>query len=362
MKAVQSVLAVLLLAVLAGMTATTVQARHEENGRKAAELEVEANGWKVAYADELTEQELERGEVAPGVFIYAKRDGRGMDALHEWADSLVRQAAALQPRRTVADFDLSAQAQARRLTVRIIRELLGGRASGDELLEIGALELKAGVMEYMEYREQEARQKPWSQYQDEEVRVAERIFVPYVGIRTKHEESFRRWRKDRNERQDQDRRQEKDYDEWPDSKWERADQSADEGWKPRQEPPVIQQQILPVAPPEFSQQQRRVEQQQHYPAHPNEIFKALSLTNTARRIGKKRWEWTAYIDGPKRFLRRIKAVTYYLHPSFTPSVQQGDASKKGHPLTAIGWGVFRLRAEVVLDNGSKRIYEHKLQF
>ena len=89
---------------------------------------------------------------------------------------------------------------------------------------------------------------------------------------------------------------------------------------------------------------------------------AFSLKNTSRSIGGGRWQWTAYIDGPKHFLRRISAVTYYLHPTFKRSTQLGDSSKLGHPLTATGWGVFTLRAEVALDDGTRRIYEHTLRF
>ncbi|MCI5143977.1 MAG: hypothetical protein D3923_00280 [Candidatus Electrothrix sp. AR3] len=55
-------------------------------------------------------------------------------------------------------------------------------------------------------------------------------------------------------------------------------------------------------------------------------------------------------------------MTYFLHPSFKPNIYQGNASLPGHPFTATGWGVFELKAEVVLHDGSRRTYRHMLHF
>jgi hypothetical protein len=120
-------------------------------------------------------------------------------------------------------------------------------------------------------------------------------------------------------------------------------------------PPVMQspQQLMPDSP----EQSRLLP-----PPSSAAVLNALSLTNTARPLSGGRWEWTARIDGPAPYLRRIRSVTYLLHPTFKPSVQQGDSSQPGHPLTAIGWGVFELTADVVLNDGTRRAYRHMLRF
>jgi hypothetical protein len=333
MKAAKPVLAV--LALLFVMTAATaVMARSENSRRNGAEEGVETGGWLVAYSDELTGQEALQGLVAPGVSLYAERGGRGMDAVHDWADSLVRQAAALLPRRTARELDRREQFQARRFTVRTIRELLRSQLAGEELMDLGALELKAGLMEYRDRRSRRDRDRD-DRWQGR--RKSEQIFVPYVGIRAKVEQPSRRWDRDSRD----DRRQDRD-----ERRGSRGDQ--DDRWQ--QEPQAL---LIQQAPPPQDKFKR---------AGAAEVFSALSLTNTARPLDRKRWEWTAYIDGPPAFLRRISSVIYYLHPSFKPAVQQGDSAKLGHPLTANGWGVFQLKAEVTLDDGHKQLYEHTLQF
>ncbi len=334
MKAAKTALAALVLLLLAMTAATAVMARSEDSRRNAAEEGVETGGWQVAYSNEMTEQEAEEGMVAPGVSLFVRRGGGNMDAVHDWADSLVRQAAAKLPRRAARELDRREQFQARKFTVRVIRDMLHNQIAVEELMDLGTLELKAGLIEYRDRSRRRDRDRDgrW-----EERRRSERILVPYVGIRTKGEPPPRRWDRDSRD----DRRQ--GGDEQSGGRWEQDDR-----WQQEPEAPVTQQ-----GPPP---------QDKFKKAGAAEVFNALSLTNTARQLDKKRWEWTAYIDGPPSFLRRISSVIYYLHPSFKPAVQQGDSTKLGHPLTANGWGVFQLKAEVTLDDGHKQLYEHTLQF
>jgi hypothetical protein len=97
------------------------------------------------------------------------------------------------------------------------------------------------------------------------------------------------------------------------------------------------------------------------PPLPN-VLDSISLSNSARQIDNNTYKWTAYIQGSNQDLEQISYVTYYLHPTFKPNVRQGDASQKGHPLTANGWGVFELKAIVVLKDGQHREYKHMLKF
>lgn len=282
--------------------------------------EVERDGWQAAYGNELTEADADRGAVAPGVFIYAERRTRAMDALHDWADALVRQAEAkmtssLGPA-SARDFGQEARWQARRLTVRTVRDLLRSRQEGvSEIISWGGIEFKAGVLRYRG-RERDGRSLDYDR------RPGEVLFVPYVGLRPRFGAG---------PQPNQDGR----YDQ-------------DDGPVQAAPPPPLQPYPGKFPPP--------------HGASSVDVLNALSLTNTARNLHNGRWQWTARIEGPPDCLSRIRSVTYYLHPSFTPNVQHGNSTMPGHPLTATGWGVFLLRAEVTLHDGARRSYQHMLQF
>ncbi|MCW5206035.1 hypothetical protein VU08_03760 [Desulfobulbus sp. F5] len=313
MKAAKLVLVAVSLLLFAG-TLSSDWAEAQGRRQREAEREVEAGGWQVAYGNELTETDAEQGEVAPGVSIFAGRGTREMGVLHNWADALVRQAVGLLPPAATRDFEQEEQFQAMRFTVRTVRELLRDRRSGVKQMELNPVELKVGVLEYRGSR----RDREWG---SERGRRSDILFVPYVGMRAKVDKED--WRSNRDELREQ-----------------REPNAA-------YAPPVVdsphQYQNVPMG------------------LSSAEVMNELSLNNTARKINDKRWEWTAYIDGPTSYLRRISSVTYYLHPSFNPSTQQGDRTRPGHPLTANGWGVFVLKAEVVLDDGTRRIYQHQLR-
>ncbi|WP_417915213.1 pYEATS domain-containing protein [Candidatus Electronema sp. JM] len=286
MKMWQTVAMVLALLVAAG-------AAQAQGGRRDAERQAEADGWQVAYGNELTGRDMERGEVQRGVSIFSARGTAEMGRLHDWADALLGEAAS---RARISNFDQKDRFQAMRFTVRTVRELIRNRRAGSDQTTLGNVEVKAGLLEYSDWS-----RDSWGG------RRAETVFVPYVGMK---------------------------------ASWNGGAQQ--EPYNPSYQPPMIQS--------DPSGQSSA------------DIMNAFSLKNTARNIGGGRWQWTAYIDGPKHFLRRISAVTYYLHPTFKPSTQLGDSSKLGHPLTATGWGAFTLRAEVALDDGTRRIYEHTLRF
>jgi hypothetical protein len=212
MKAVKPILVTLVL-LLFTSAATTAWSRPENRRRQAAEEGVEAGGWQVAYSDEVSERKAVRGIVAPGVFIYAQRGSDDMRAVHDWADSLVRQAAALLPRRDARKLDRREEFKARRFAVRTIRELLRSQISGEEVMDLGSLELKAGLMEY-----RKRDRNRWDRdHRDERRPRSKQIFVPYVGIRAKYDRPSHRWdrddhydrRSDRHERYDRYNRYER---------------------------------------------------------------------------------------------------------------------------------------------------------
>ena len=94
----------------------------------------------------------------------------------------------------------------------------------------------------------------------------------------------------------------------------------------------------------------------------------LTLRNTARLANRREgrnelYNWTAYVDGPLKLLREIKAVRYHLHPTFRPSVVDvGDGLDYGFPLSRCGWGTFTLKATVSFRDGSTQQLSHALKF
>ncbi len=261
-------------------------------GAQEAAADVETGGWRAAWSGGVHERDAGRGEVAPGISIFAVRGTMEMMRLHDWANALIQQAA---DRAGLGGLAQDEQFQAMRFTVRTVRELIRARRSGAATLDLNGLEFKAGVLE--------------------EQRYSGRLLVPYVALRTKTEQSG--------------------------------------GWQ-RQDSVPWQQAPLPSA---------AVPQQEPFFADPSaDPLNALRLTNTARPVSSGSWEWTAFMDGPAAVLRRIRSVTYHLHSTFNPSRRQGDSTRLGHPLTAVGWGTFLLRADVELDDGTRRSYEHTLQF
>lgn len=268
--------------------------------RQEAERDVEEDGWRAAYSAGLTEQEAGRGEVAPGISIFAGRGTMEMMRLHDWANALIQQAAEAAGSSRLSQEE---QFQAMRFTVRTVRELLRGPRSGDGTLDLNGLQFKTGVLE----RKGRSRERGW-----QDSRGGGRLFVPYVALRPA---------------------------------------AAQHGWQRQDSLPWQQAPPPAAAPPP-----------QLLPDAAADPLPALRLTNTARRISGEHWEWTAFIDGPVPFLRRISSVTYHLHPTFKPSRRQGDSARLGHPLTAVGWGAFLLRADVTLDDGTRRSYEHTLLF
>ena len=296
-----------------------------EASKRQAEREVEQGGWLVVYSTEISEREAAQGMVAPGIFIDDRRDRR---AVRDWAEALifdlVRQAERDRSigRSALRSFGSEEQRQARRLTVETLRDLIYRQSAGmSSSIVWGSVEFKTGVIEYREGRRE--RRRPTT------------VFIPYVALRLASAPPpvFERDRRDRRER---------------------GDRSWDGSFYIQEEIQPQVQQFIPYSPPSKPRSLSTFSS--------TEILNTLTLTNTARNVGRDQWEWTAFISGPESYLQRIRSVTYYLHPSFQPHIRQGNPNRPGHPLTAIGWGVFQLEAEVMLDDGTRRTYQHQLRF
>jgi transcription initiation factor IIF auxiliary subunit len=91
----------------------------------------------------------------------------------------------------------------------------------------------------------------------------------------------------------------------------------------------------------------------------------ISAGNTSRYLGDDRWSWTVFLKASPQVLNNIECVEYILHPTFPDPVQRvcklGD---QNYPfaLSASGWGTFRIRIRVFMQNGRDKDLTHNLTF
>jgi hypothetical protein len=78
-------------------------------------------------------------------------------------------------------------------------------------------------------------------------------------------------------------------------------------------------------------------------------------------VGKDYWRWWAWIEADDAELDKVKEVVWLLHPSFKQPRRVATERSDNFRLNTAGWGIFLLRAEVVLANGEKRQLTHNLR-
>ena len=89
----------------------------------------------------------------------------------------------------------------------------------------------------------------------------------------------------------------------------------------------------------------------------------LGLRNSARDIGRGRFDWTIRLTGSDADLQRVDHVTYHLHPTFPDPDRRVDGPwRGGFALSSNGWGEFEITAEVVLIDGRTMALKHRLVF
>jgi transcription initiation factor IIF auxiliary subunit len=91
----------------------------------------------------------------------------------------------------------------------------------------------------------------------------------------------------------------------------------------------------------------------------------MSVANSARYLGNRKWEWTIFIQAPPSILDRIRCVEYTLPPTFP--TQNAQVCTLGDPrrpfgLTASGWGTFDVPLKVVMKDNAVRTLSHRLRF
>lgn len=90
----------------------------------------------------------------------------------------------------------------------------------------------------------------------------------------------------------------------------------------------------------------------------------LRIEQDAAYKGQDRWEWSVWIEGPSEELARVESVTYHLHPTFPDPVRVVANRRSKFRLSTAGWGMFTLRAEIVLKDGRvlKRSHDLVLEY
>lgn len=88
----------------------------------------------------------------------------------------------------------------------------------------------------------------------------------------------------------------------------------------------------------------------------------LELTQDSTYAGDDYWHWSAWIQGPDDELDKVRQVVYTLHHTFPNPIRTVTDRRTNFRLETEGWGVFRLYATVVYDDGTEKRLHLDLHF
>lgn len=69
--------------------------------------------------------------------------------------------------------------------------------------------------------------------------------------------------------------------------------------------------------------------------------------------GEDYWDWSAWIEGSRGDIDKIKEVKWILHPTFPNPIRVISDKASKFKLETGGWGVFNLKATILLGNGEE---------
>jgi transcription initiation factor IIF auxiliary subunit len=87
---------------------------------------------------------------------------------------------------------------------------------------------------------------------------------------------------------------------------------------------------------------------------------SLEIRQSSTYLGKERWEWSVWVDGPAEELDAIDHVTYILDSTFRDPVRTIEDRSTNFRLTTSGWGTFTIAAKVVQKDASEILLQHDL--
>jgi transcription initiation factor IIF auxiliary subunit len=76
--------------------------------------------------------------------------------------------------------------------------------------------------------------------------------------------------------------------------------------------------------------------------------------------GEDWWKWWIWIEGSEAELDQVDHVVYMLHPTFPNPVRTIKERSTKFRLETAGWGVFLIRAKVMLKQGKEISLSHQL--
>lgn len=87
----------------------------------------------------------------------------------------------------------------------------------------------------------------------------------------------------------------------------------------------------------------------------NLIQEGNLITMTDEAGGNAKYFTKIYIKAPKNTLDKVENVTYYLHPTFNPSIITATSPGNNYAISFTGWGVFDLKAHVFVEGETEPI-------
>lgn len=92
----------------------------------------------------------------------------------------------------------------------------------------------------------------------------------------------------------------------------------------------------------------------------------INFTNYSMFVGKKYdddyYDWCVFCDDKPEKVNTIKQVEYTLHPSFPNPIRTVDDKKSRFALYSSGWGIFRIRIQILFKDNSTKDQTYHLQF
>lgn len=76
--------------------------------------------------------------------------------------------------------------------------------------------------------------------------------------------------------------------------------------------------------------------------------------------GEDWWRWWIWLEGSEVELDQVDHVVYMLHPTFPSPVRTIKERSTQFRLETAGWGVFLIRAKVMLKQGKEVSLSHQL--
>ncbi len=114
----------------------------------------------------------------------------------------------------------------------------------------------------------------------------------------------------------------------------------------------------PASNPAFVMEQRQPE----YPVNLMHTATAIPLAERRPGFESNAYAVSTWVVASQQTLERIARVTYYLHPTFNPSVVTRDSRSDDFRLSFTAWGQFEIKAKVHFIDGQVKDLSRQLRF